>query len=127
MAKLRLNKNSKGKSRIRIDDILPRRSGLLTVMYAQKEYKVIGYLDYRDKLILRDTQQQDCENIVEMGKVKPLLRRMDSMTSKEKERYQELLDGVAGRTTNVWEVTEWLNDNLFDYKDLIGQGLAEEK
>jgi len=126
MAKLRLNKNSKGKSRIRIDDILPRISGLLTVMYAQKEYKVIGYLDYRDKLILRDTQQQDCEIIVEMGKVKPLLRRMDSMTSKEKERYQELLDGVAGRTTNVWEVTEWLNDNQFDYKDLIGEGLAEE-
>ena len=109
-----------------IDDILPRISSRLTVIYAQKEYKVIGYLDYRDKLILQAAQQQECEIIVEFNEVKPLLRKMDSMTIQEKERYQELLDGVANHTTEVWKVTEWLNNKLLDYKNLIGEGLAEE-
>ena len=109
-------------------DILPRISGELTVRYAQKEYKVIGYVgeDDRERLILTDPQQSDCELIVEMDKVKPLLRKMDSMSLEEKLRYQELLDGVANRTIGVWEVTEWLNYKQFDYKDLIGRGLAEE-
>ena len=98
----------------------------MTVKYAQKEYKVIGYLWFRDKLILQDTQQQDCELIVEMDQVEPLLRKMNSMTSDEKEYYQSLLDGVKDGTKGVWEATEWLNHKLFDYKDLIGQGLAEE-
>jgi hypothetical protein len=110
-------------------DILPRISGELIVRYAQKEYKVIGYVgeDDRERLILTDPQQSDCELIVEMDKVEPLLRKMKSMTIDEKERYQELLDGVTNQTTEVWEVTEWLNRKLFDYKDLIGKGLAEEK
>lgn len=86
----------------------------------------MGYIDFRVKLILQDLQQPDCELIVEIDKVKPLLRKMDSMTSKEKEKYQELLDGVANQTIGVWEVAEWLNNKLFDYKDLIGKGLAEE-
>jgi len=110
-------------------DILPRISGELTVRYAQKEYKVIGYVgeDDCERLILTDPQQSDCELIVEMDKVKPLLRKMKSMTIDGKERYKELLDGVKDGTKGVWEVTEWLNRKLFDYKDLIGQGLAEEK
>lgn len=121
---LRLSNNNK--PTLDIDDILPRISSRLTVIYAQKEYKVIGYLDYRDKLILQAAQQQECEIIVEFDEVKPLLRKMDSMTIQEKERYQELLDGVANQTIGVWEVTEWLNNKLLDYKNLIGEGLAEE-
>ena len=61
-----------------------------------------------------------------MDQVKSLLRKMESMTNDEKEHYQSLLDGVADHTKDVWEVTEWLNRKLFDYKGLIGQGLAEE-
>ena len=108
------------------DDILPRIIGGLTVSYAKKEYKVLGYHEFRERLILQDSQQPDDELIVEMSKVKPLLRKMDSMTNQEKEDYQEMLDGVANHTTEVWEVTEWLNSELFDYKELIGEGLAEE-
>ncbi len=121
---LRINKKIKVKLSPDIDDILSWISGGLNVTYAGKEYKVVGY--YGDKLILQDPQQSDCELIVDLKKVKPLLRRMDSMTYDEKTRYQELLDGVANQTKSVWEVTEWLNLNLFDYKDLIGEGLAEE-
>lgn len=105
------------------DDVLPRLRG--AVKYEQKEYKVIGDLDYRDKLILQDSNRIDCEIIVEMDNVKPLLRKMDSMTNDEKNHYQSLLDGVANYTIGVWETTEWLNRNLFDYKDLTGKGLAE--
>lgn len=108
------------------EDIIPRISGNLIVKYAQKEYKVIGYHDLPNRLYLQDPQEPDCELIVEMDKVKPLFRKMDSMTSEEKEYYQSLLDGVADQTKEVWEVTEWLNRKLFDYKDLISQGLAEE-
>ena len=108
------------------DDILPRIIGGLTVSYAQKEYKVVGYHDFRERLILQDSQQPGDELIVEMSKVKPLLRKMDSMTSDEEDRYKELLMGVANLTTDVWEVTEWLNRKLFDYTNLIGKGLAEE-
>ena len=130
MAKFRINREMVDNNRYIevLDEILPMISRGLTVKYAQKEYRIIGYIDdCGKKLILKDLQQSDCELIVEMGKVKPLLRKMDSMTDKEKEKYQSLLDGVTNHTTNVWVVTEWLNDNLFDYKDLIGQGLAEEK
>ena len=109
------------------EDIIPRISGNLIVKYAQKEYKVIGYHDLPNRLYLQDPQEPDCELIVEMDKVKPLFRKMDSMTSEEKEYYQSLLDGVADQTKEVWEVTEWLNRKMFDYKDLISQGLAEEK
>ena len=108
------------------DDILPRIIGGLTVSYAKKEYKVVGYHELRKRLILQDSQQPDDELIVEMSKVKPLLRKMDSMTSDEEERYKKLLIGVANLTTDVWEVTEWLNRKLFDYKNLIGNGLAKE-
>ena len=123
---LKINKYTKSVPSIWKDYVLPRISGRLTVIYAQKEYKVVGYHDFRDKLILRDPKQPDDELIVEINKVKPLLRKMNSMTIREKERYQELLDGVANQTTGVWEVTEWLNNKLFDYKNLIGQRLAEE-
>lgn len=123
---LKLNSRTKVDPHIWIDDILPRISGQITVKYALKKYKVKGYIYFRDKLILQDLQQPDCELIVEIDKVKPLLRRMTSMTNGEKERYQVLIDGIANHTTEVWEVTEWLNKELFDYKDLIGKGLAEE-
>ena len=121
-----IDKDTKFNPYICKDDILPRISCGVNVKYAQKEYKVIGYYDYRHKLILQDLQQPECELIVEMERVKPLLRPMDSMTRQEKDEYHSLLDGVANQTKGVWEVTEWLNDNSFDYKDLIGQGLAEE-
>ena len=105
-------------------DVLSRIETRLTVKYAQKEYEVIGY--YGEKFILQDTQQKDCELIVNKGKVKLLLRKMASMTNQEKERYEKLLEEVANHTTGVLEVIEWLNNHQFDYKDLIDRGFAEE-
>lgn len=107
-------------------DILPRLQSGLQVKYDNSIYKVIGYLYVHEKIILRNPNQPDCEIIVEINKVKPLLRTMGSMTNQEKDRYEDLLEGVANHTTGVWEVTEWLNNNQFDYNDLISRGLAEK-
>lgn len=123
---LRINSKTKVYRPLWAEDIIPRISGNLIVKYAQKEYKVIGFHDLPNRLYLQDPQEPDCELIVEMDKVKPLLRKMGSMTNDEKDYYQSLLDGVADHTIDVWEVTEWLNRKMFDYKDLIGKGLAEE-
>ena len=123
---LTINSKSKVTPSDWVNNFLPRISGNLIVKYADKEYKVIGYLSDCERLILQDPRQPNCEMIVYIENVKPLLRKMETMTSDEKERYQELLDGVINQSTGVWEVTEWLNRNLFDYKDLIGKELAEE-
>ena len=124
---LRINKNIKIPRSISIDEILPYLSGELKVMYDNKEYKVIGYLNNGERLVLQDSQKTDCELIVGLNNsVKPLLRKMDSMTNDEKEKYQSLLDDVKYGTKGPWDVTEWLNSKLFDYKDLIGEGMAEE-
>lgn len=123
---LRINKNIRITPSISIDIILPLISDGLRVKYNNKEYKVVGYHASSERLFLQDPQQPDCELIVEVNKVKPLLRKMESMTNDEKEEYQSMLDGVANHSTGAWEVTEWLNKNQFDYKNLIGDKLAEE-
>ena len=71
---LKINSSFKIHPTIELDDILPRIVGRLTVLYNQKEYKITGYLDDRIRLILQDPQQPDCEIIVYLDKVKPLLR-----------------------------------------------------
>lgn len=124
---LRINKDLKFKRSISIDDIIPYVNNGLTVMYEKKEYEVIGCINVGDRLILQDPQKTNCELIVGLNNsVKPLLHKMDSMKNDEKEKYQSLLDDVKYEAKGVWTVTEWLSSKLFDYKDLIGQGLAEE-
>ena len=57
--------------------------------------------------------------------VKPLLRRMNSMTEEEKIEYETLLTNAAA-DGEVWKVTDWLNRNMFDYRGLIDDNLAVE-
>ena len=57
--------------------------------------------------------------------VKPLLRRMNSMTKEEKIEYETLLTN-ATEDGEVWKVTDWLNRNMFDYRGLIDDDLAVE-
>lgn len=53
---------------------------------------------------------------------KPYLRPMSSMTEEEKEEYLNLMP-----FTNGWEVVmDWLNAHQFDFRNLIGKGLAIE-
>lgn len=74
-----------------------------------------------------------------LDEVKPYLRPMDSMTEEEVKEFNTL---VGYEEKDVWircnnicgsyginiigcsDMVDWLDDNHFDYRDLIGQGLA---
>lgn len=109
-----------------IEYVIPKMNNNFQVEYSGNVYTVKGYFDENFKIKLQDPQKPECLLIVDMNKVKPFLRKMSSMTNQEKEKYQALLEGVVNKTKGVWEVTEWLNENMFDYKDLIGKRLAKE-
>ena len=106
-------------------DYLPWMTGKLKVKYNHTVYDVKGFIELNDseKLILQDPNQPDYELIVELFRVKPLLRRMSSMTRGEEEYYKALLDSVEDQPCGL---ADWLNSNMFDYDDLIGHGRAEE-
>jgi hypothetical protein len=67
--------------------------------------------------------------------VKPYLRPLSSMTEEERQEYNDLYyqapiqrsGGNAYRDTKMVEALhiDWLNKNMFDYRDLIPKGLAE--
>ena len=64
--------------------------------------------------------------------VTPYLRPMSSMTKDEREDYFLLSHRDTDREDNVIlieeasELLDWLNKNMFDYRDLIEKGLAIE-
>lgn len=61
--------------------------------------------------------------------IKPYLRPMSSMTEKERLIYGQRLHDV-GRSIDVIDADDvvshidWLNENMFDYRNLISMGLA---
>lgn len=63
--------------------------------------------------------------------IKPYLRPMSSMTEEEKEEFESVL-GHYDENNNPYEDfnfgddIDWLNAHHFDYRDLIGKGLALE-
>lgn len=66
---------------------------------------------------------------VYLSEVKPYLFPMSSMTEKQKEEYRELCNDTITEWGNPLyfdnvESINWLNKNHFDYRDLIGKGLA---
>lgn len=60
----------------------------------------------------------------------PYLRPMSSMTEEEKEEYCQLqakfLLSAQYPVTDAYEIFDWLNRKMFDYRGLIPQGLALE-
>lgn len=63
--------------------------------------------------------------------VKPYLRPMSSMTEEERKEYNEYLFhgasiGLMSNTETAYELIDWLNKNMFDYRGLIPMGLALE-
>ena len=57
--------------------------------------------------------------------VKPYLRPMSSMTENEKKTYMEISSHLCGEIA-AKTMMDWLNARYFDYRDLIGKGLALE-
>ena len=68
--------------------------------------------------------------------IKPYLRSITSMTKKEREEFDYIRDIVAAKFINAvskdgftlayYDLIDWLNAHHFDYRGLIGAGLALE-
>ena len=56
---------------------------------------------------------------VELENIKPYLRPMSSMTEEEEEENMDTF-------LVMWDAVDWLNAHHFDYRNLIGKGLALE-
>jgi hypothetical protein len=67
-------------------------------------------------------EQYWINGLYDVDEVKPYLRPMSSMTEEEKIDYQAFFnyDGVEYPE----EYIDWLNKHHFDYRNLIGKGLA---
>lgn len=72
-------------------------------------------------------------NPIELKYIKPYLRPLSSMTEQEKKEYQSLCevhidhdadDNVTYYFFDTIESIDWLNKNMFDYRELIPKGLA---
>ena len=58
---------------------------------------------------------------------KPYLRQMSSMTEKERNEWMEITHAQEWLIIrNLDKATDWLNENMFDYRGLIPMGLALE-
>lgn len=109
------------------------------------DYKLLGIDIYKNEAHL-DSPVYDEGNgyfDLEYGEVKPYLRQMSSMTEEEHNEYQELYDyeehsynqwydfynewkGEINDEERLFKITDWLNAHHFDYRGLIGKGLATE-
>lgn len=69
-------------------------------------------------------------DIEQLSGMKPYLRSMSSMTEEEKVEYCNLQDKFLLSSqypvTDAYELFDWLNEYMFDYRGLILMGLALE-
>ena len=88
----------------------------------------------------------DIISVDDISYIKPYLRPMSSMTEEERKEYRKVYekdfailedsldapisytysDGAVVRDKPLFNVIDWFNDHLLDYRDLIGKGLALE-
>lgn len=66
-----------------------------------------------------------------LGEVLPYLRPLSSMTEEERKEYNEYLFygysiGLMSNTETAYELIDWLNKKMFDYRGLILMNLALE-
>lgn len=72
---------------------------------------------------------------VDIDEIKPYLRPMSSMTEKEKNEYNQLCYNCQEQDSVDYNITkldrtqliyviDWLNAHYFDFRNLIGRGLA---
>lgn len=65
------------------------------------------------------------ESLDEKETVKPYLRPMSAMTESEEARKCAFLDDIEGGVEDsIPTYVDWLNEHHFDYRGLIGMGLA---
>ena len=72
-------------------------------------------------------ETKDANIVFDCTEVKPYLRLMSDMTKEEVNEFERITDNLLenGTSEEVWStVIDWLNAHYFDYRGLIGKGLA---
>lgn len=89
--------------------------------------KVIGDWFYEERepydsiltfMIMKTFEENDNLSLI----IKPYLRPLSNITTKEFEEYNELFNS----SLDTWTYVDWLNSHHFDYRGLIEMGLALE-
>ena len=112
---------------------------LLKDLCARLPYGVCVYIRYKEgepcygKLTPRDIQWFINSNI---EVIKPYLRPISSMMEEEKDEFEQIRYNAEAKLFNALskggftlafhEIDDWLNAHHFDYRGLIGAGLALE-
>lgn len=86
---------------------------------------------YNDTPYFESLDRKGNDGLVELQFVKPYLRPMSSMTATESIEYQKRVKVIQDvERTLHWcdtpESIDWLDEHHFDYRGLIGKGLALE-
>ena len=113
---------------------------LLIDLCMRLPYKVIGHATWTYMETNGEVKQAEKDRPIEVNDLyaildfKPYLRPLDSMTEeeikehdkqicKDDEYLRETFESPYACTVGLYEL-EWLNTHHFDYRDLIGKGLA---
>lgn len=113
-----------------IDDMLPRirRSKLLA--RNSKDWhllRICGVGSFGAYIFARDTDSYYTNVTVDLTDITVYLRSMSTMTEAEENEYNALNGYERGAFPSTVEAFDWLLEHRFDYRGLIGKGLAEEE
>ena len=87
----------------------------------------VGYIDELSTFLIEQFEFADELDDIPIKSVKPYLRPISSMTEEEKEELNNVLEfQYYSDDSCMCESTDWLNAHHFDYRGLIGKGLAIE-
>jgi len=87
---------------------------------SQEPHIVYSYIGSERFSMLRGYDNREYGVPVEL--IKPYLRPMSSMTKEERAEYEDMCDSFRGE--EFYELIDWANKNMFDYRGLIPMGLA---
>ena len=114
---------------IRVEEFNVPKNEAITEGFVGNDLKDNRCNDYDADGILNELAD-DCIN------VKPYLRPISSMTEEEKEEFEQIRYNAEAKLFNAFskggftlafhEIDDWLNAHHFDYRGLIGKGLALE-
>lgn len=122
-----------------IKDLSARLSyGVKLKIGEHSDYKLIGIVIIDEHPIKVEVIENEIPYKIEVSPdiIKPYLRSITSMTKKEREEFNHIRDIVAAKFINAvskdgftlayYDLIDWLNAHHFDYRGLIGAGLAIE-
>lgn len=113
-----------------IDDMLPRirRSKLLARNNRDGHLlRICGVDSFGAVVFARDTDYYYDKVKVDLTDITVYLRSMSTMTEAEEDEYNALNGYEKGVFPSTVEAFDWLLEHRFDYRGLIGMGLAEEE